>query len=53
MKNSWRFLTGSSKSETYESGGTQWKTREKKMSSSVASQKLGMLMPIRPPTRAR
>ena len=50
MKNSWRFCHGSSKNGTYASGGTQWKTREVKISSSVASQKFGMLMPIRPVT---
>ena len=47
-----RLPIGSSQGWMYVSGGTQPKTREVKSSSSVASQKLGMLSPIRPPTRA-
>ena len=47
-----RFPIGSSHGETYVSGGTQPNTRDVNNSSSVASQKLGMLSPIRPPTRA-
>ena len=45
-------LPGSSQNGTYASGGTQWKTREVKIRSSVASQKFGMLIPTRPVTRA-
>ena len=43
--NSWMFCHGSSQNGTYASGGTQWKTRDVKISSSVASQKFGMLIP--------
>ena len=47
-----RFVSGSSKNLTYVIGGTQPKTRDVNNRSSVASQKLGMLIPTRPPTRA-
>src|SRR5581483_9126750 len=48
--NSSRFAIGCLKKETYERDGTQWKTREVKMRRSVASQKLGTLIPTRPAT---
>ena len=47
-----RFCAGFCVNGTYESGGIQWKTRERKIRSSVASQKFGMQMPSRPMPRA-
>ena len=35
----------------YETGGTQWRTRDVKIRKSVASQKLGTLIPISAPMR--
>ena len=47
-----RFPSGSPNGEMYWIGGTQWNTVDVSSRSSVASQKLGIEIPIRPSTRA-